>query len=144
MRIFLAVPFTQLVDDEGKVDLAYRSDIESVITILKEDGHRVYCAPEHEGWEVTDHDPVSAFKRSLKEIDACDIFIAIIKSDISAGVELGMGYAFAKKKRIILASPTGRNLGWNNHALISQENVTNMNYSFFDELAKQIADTIRR
>jgi nucleoside 2-deoxyribosyltransferase len=144
MRIFLSVPFTQFVNEKGKVDSAYRSDIESVINILEESGHKVYCAPKKEGWKITDHDPVTAFKRVFKEIDACDLFIAILKFDVSAGVELGMGYAFAKKKRIIIASPTGHNLGWNNHALINQENVMNMNYSFFDELAKQITNTISR
>lgn len=144
MKIFLSVSFSAQVDAEGVVNAAYRSDLETLIQKLDEAGHDIFCAPLLEGWKVTDHDPVHALKGDLAELDKADLYVAILGSEISAGVQLETGYAVARDKRIVLASPSGTTLGWTNNALTGFDNISGINFKFFDELGDQILNMITR
>ena len=144
MNIFLSVSFSSEVDEKGVVNAAYRSDLETLIQILEEEGHEVFCAPRLEGWKVTDHNPAHALKEDLKEIDKADLYVAILGEDISAGVQLETGYAVARDKRVVLACPNGIKLGWTNSALSSFDNISSVNFGFYDSLAHQILQTVIR
>ena len=144
VKIFLSVSFSSKVDEKGKVDKAYRSDLEIMIQKLEDEGHEVFCAPRAEGWRVADHDPVHALKMDFSEIDTSDVYVAIVSNVVSAGVQLETGYALAKQKRIVLASPSGEKLGWTNNALIGFDNVSGVNFELYDELADQILQLVMR
>lgn len=144
MKIFLSVSFSSQIDDKGVVNAAYRSDLETLIQKLQEADHDVFCAPMLEGWKVTDDDPVHALQEDLRELNECDLYVALLGQEVSAGVQLETGYALALKKRMILASPAGTTLGWTNNALSGFNNISNVNYEFYDELGEQILQLTHR
>jgi hypothetical protein len=144
MKIFLSVSFSHQVDAQGAINPAYRSDLEILIQKLEEENHEVFCAPRAEGWRVTDHDPVHALRADFKEIDGADVYVAVLTDRVSAGVQLETGYALARDKRIVLASPSGTPLEWTNNALTGFENVSSVNFEFYDQLADQILQVITR
>lgn len=144
MKIFLSVSFSSKVDDTGRINSAYRSDLEILIQKLEEEGQKVFCAPRLEGWKISDHDPIHALKADLAEIDASDVYVAILNNTVSAGVQLETGYAIAREKRIVLASPTGAQPEWTNNALTGFDNVSSVNFEFYDQLADQILNVIAR
>ena len=144
MKIFLSVSFSSKVDNDGKVFPAYQSDLNILIQSLEEEGHQVFCTPREEGWKVSDHDPVHALKNDLKEIELAEVYVAIIGDDISAGVQLETGYALAREKRVLLASLSSTQLDWTNSALTGFDNISSVNFVFYDQLAQQITQLITR
>lgn len=144
MNIFLSVSFSSEVDAQGVVKSAYRSDLETLIDVLEDAGHKVFCAPRLEGWKITDHDPVHALKGDLTEIDKADVYVAVLGSEVSTGVQMETGYALARDKRIVLVSPTSTSLSWTNNALSGFDNVSSINFEFYDQLAQQILQLITR
>lgn len=144
MKIFLAVSFTSKVDNEGNVNAAYRSDIEALIQKLEEENYEVYCALPSENWKINNQNPIMLLRSELKNLDDADIFVAVLDKTISAGVQLSTGYALANKKRIIQASIIGTKLGWANNALAGFENISSVNFEFYDELGAQLHELIRR
>lgn len=144
MKIFLSVSFSSKIDKRGRVDPVYRADLEILIQKLEEEGHHVFCAPRKEGWRITDHDPRHALKADLAEIDKADIYVAVLGDTTSAGVQFETGYAVAQQKRIVLAAPSSTKLGWTNNALTGFDNVSNVNFEFYDQLADQILQLVTR
>lgn len=144
MRLFLSVPFSSKVDSKGIIDKAFKSDIEILIQNLEEDGHKVYCAPAAEKWKISHDNPVKVLSGDLDKIAKTDVYIAILDNEISAGVQISMGFALANQKRIVMASPTGVKLSWANNAVSGFQNVSSLNFSFYDELAEQILELITR
>lgn len=144
MKIFLSVSFSSKLDAKGVIFPAYKSDLETLIQKLEDAGHKVFCAPRLEGWKVTDHDPVHALKSDLKELNNCELYVGILDEEVSAGLQLETGYALALEKRMVLASPAGTKLGWINNALTGFENISSVNFSFYDELAEQILELTTR
>jgi hypothetical protein len=144
MKVFLSVSFSSKVDEQGVVDAAYRSDLETLIQKLQEAGHDVFCAPMLEGWKITDDDPVHALQMDLKELRDSDLYVAMLGEEVSAGVQLETGYALALEKRMILASPAGTKLGWTNNAVTGFNNISSVNYEFYDELGEQILQLTHR
>jgi len=144
MHIFLSVSFSSEVDKSGRVHAAYRSDLETLIEKLEEAGHEVFCAPRLEGWKIADHDPMHALKKDLTEIDKTDVYVAVLNERVSTGVQLETGYALARDKRIVLAAPTGIPMTWTNNALTGFDNVSSVNFEFYDQLAQQILQLITR
>lgn len=144
MKIFLSVSFSAEVDEKGNVQKAYRSDLETLIQKLEELGHKVYCALAEEKWTINNQNPVSLLKKELEKIDDSDIFVAVLGHNISCGVQLSMGYALAKEKRLVIASTIGAKHGWVNSALSGLENISSLNFEFYDELGTQIQELISR
>ena len=144
MKFFLSASFSSQTDTTGKVKAAYRKDIEALIQSLEEYGHEIFCALKSENWKMAVGDPVAVLHSDLDEIDNCEIYVAILSDHVSAGVQFETGYAVARKKRIIMASPAGQTLGWTNNALTGFENVSNVNFEFYDELANQIQHLVSR
>lgn len=104
MRIFLSVLYSSQVDAAGNVFAAYRSDLEEVIAAFEVQGHHVFCAPREDGWKLNNISPTEAFELDVKHIDECDVFIAFVERAVSAGIQLELGIAYAKGKRIVLVS----------------------------------------
>jgi hypothetical protein len=101
MRIFLSVPFSSRVNESGKVMPDYRESIEDLLTVLRNNGHNVFCSLEHANWEMNELAvPEAEFAKDLAEIDACDKLIILLEEKISAGVQLENGYAFAKGRQL--------------------------------------------
>ena len=95
------VPFSSRVTSDGSVELAYRGDIERLITGLKQKGHTIFCALEYTGWKMGGSTaPEDELRHDFEQIDASDTLIALLEEKVSAGIQLECGYAHAKNKKI--------------------------------------------
>ncbi|MBP7767422.1 nucleoside 2-deoxyribosyltransferase [Candidatus Saccharibacteria bacterium] len=140
-RLFLATSFSGHVDYEtGLVNSDYRHKIEFILASLRANGEfTVFCAVEEEGWTIkADVLPEVGVKLDLKEIDKCDMFLALLPPDlISAGLQTEVGYAHANGKQVVLATENGSKLGlgYFNEGLAKLDGVAHIEYESPDELA---------
>ena len=101
MNIFLSVPFTSRTEATGAVEASYRNKVEKLLQDLRNAGHEVFCAVEHAGWELGGVAlPAEEFKKDLEEIENSDKIVVLLEERISAGIQLEIGYAYAKGKPV--------------------------------------------
>jgi hypothetical protein len=101
MKLFLAVPFSSRVDTAGIVVPEYRSTIERALVGLRAIGHEVFCALEYSDWAIGENvDPTTEFRKDFAEIDASDKLVVLLEEKVSAGVQLELGYAYARDKQL--------------------------------------------
>lgn len=105
MRIFLAAPFTAMLRTRGRktsLKTSYRNFIRDSIVGLRSRGHEVFSAHEREAWGSRILEPEKVIKYDFKGIDEADLVLALIGNPPSPGVQMELGYAAARWKRIIL------------------------------------------
>ena len=102
MKVFLAAPFTQLIDPKTGDIGVYRPTLEAILDMLEASNVQVFNAHRRERWGGRLDEPNVALKLDLEDIEQCDLLIAIIGSPPSPGVQLEIGFAIAKEKRILL------------------------------------------
>jgi nucleoside 2-deoxyribosyltransferase len=97
MKIFII----QRVSGEDKDKL--RKESQEICSILTEKNHSISCTMlENESFENRTKSQI--FDHAFKEIDNCDVILAIVRSEEkSEGLLMEIGYSIAKKKKIILA-----------------------------------------
>lgn len=99
--IFLSAPMTQFVSgDLAKMD-EFRTQWTQVAHALELGGHRVISAHEREAWGADLDDPESALAADLEGLQKSDLVVAYVGEPPSPGVQLELGYAIAKHKRIV-------------------------------------------
>ena len=108
MQIFLAAPFTQMLDSDGAFEPRFRGELAQLQIYLEELGHDVFSAHSREKWGEALDTPGGALAIDLAQIDRCDALVAVIGNPPSPGVQLELGYAIAMKKPLVLvADPLG-------------------------------------
>lgn len=137
-RIFLSVSYSAQVDADGNVTAEYRNNLEMVITTLETGRRKVFCAPREDEWRLNDRSPGEALRLDLEHIDGCDVFVAILGSTISVGIQLELGYAIARGKRIILAVPAGTSLAYINQGVRESPMTTLVEYHDFTDLVLEL------
>lgn len=105
-RVFLAAPFTKHLKVDG-FDKSAFNNITSLISLLRELGYSVFSAHEREAFGEILMTPETCTLLDFKEMNQCDIVIALI-TDNSFGVSLELGWASALKKSIILYRKEGQ------------------------------------
>jgi len=103
-RLFLAAPFTQLLQTTGQTTTVgnYRRVLEGLIDLFDVNNIETFNAHKREEWGAKLEQPAKALSYDLDEISRSDLIIAIIGAPPSPGVQLEIGYAIALKKPIIL------------------------------------------
>lgn len=101
MKVFLAAPFTQLLDRRGTFDSDYRSRLSDIHQFLESLGHEVISAHTREHWGNALESPAEALAIDLAGIDACDVLVAFIGTPPSPGVQLEIGYALARRAPVL-------------------------------------------
>jgi nucleoside 2-deoxyribosyltransferase len=112
LRIFLAAPFTgQVQATASGTALAadYRSFLESVLALLRGQGHAVVSSHEREDWGERIFEPQEAIGLDFKEVQACDLLLALVGDPISPGVQMELGYALALQRPISAYHTQARN-----------------------------------
>ncbi len=118
MRVFVACSYASKVNYvSGEVFDEYREWLDAQVDAIEQLGHEVFCALRSEGYKINNVDPAAAIRMDLDEIDKCDVVVAFTSSDISAGVQMEIGYAIAKLRRVIVAHEADSKIGWTNAAL---------------------------
>jgi nucleoside 2-deoxyribosyltransferase len=128
MNIFLSVAYSSQVDDTGRILPAYQRQLQAIINLFEADRHQVFCAPREDNWTLPHTTPAAALELDTHHLDACDLIIAFLSRHISAGIQLELGYALAKNKRLILAAKTHEPLSFVNRGLIDSGAATLLTY----------------
>ncbi|OKP91075.1 hypothetical protein A3844_04330 [Paenibacillus helianthi] len=104
MRIFLAYPFTQLLNQEtGLIDEKNTNLLLGMIDQIKEMGHTVFSAQfrEHFGAKLMEAAP--ATYEDFKEMEGTDLVVAFPgQFPISGGVHVELGWGSALGKQFII------------------------------------------
>ena len=101
MKLFLSVPFTSRVLPDGTVDPVYKQQLQQVIGMLRAAGHDVFCSLEHANWQLGGlTDPAEEFRTDLAQIDTADRLVVLLEERISAGIQIELGYSYAKGKEL--------------------------------------------
>lgn len=104
MKIFLAYPFTQLLNEEtGLVDLKNTDFLKNTVNDLKESGYNVFSAQHREAFGHELMDPDTATHLDFDEMKNTDLVVAFPgQFPISGGVHVELGWASALGKTIII------------------------------------------
>ncbi|HEV2975663.1 MAG TPA: nucleoside 2-deoxyribosyltransferase [Solirubrobacteraceae bacterium] len=103
MRAFLAAPFTQVIDDSGLVAPEFRSYLTRIYTFLESElGYEVENAHVREEWGNRLDTPAQALALDLAGIDKSDVLIVLVGMAPSEGIQLEIGYAIGRDKRIVV------------------------------------------
>jgi nucleoside 2-deoxyribosyltransferase len=103
--IFLSAPFSQLLTKDG-LPAETRERLVAVIDHLEAEGWSVDNAHKRERWGTSLDSPYRAMTADLKGIDDAGIVVAILGSPPSPGVQLEIGFALARKKKLVLIADT--------------------------------------
>jgi nucleoside 2-deoxyribosyltransferase len=118
MNIFLAASYSSQVDYQtGEVLSSYKNWLEGQIELLESFGHEVFCALRHDSYKINNANPAEAFSLDIEKIAWCDMMIAFVGEQVSAGVQTEIGFALALKKRVILLYEGGKKIAWFNQAM---------------------------
>lgn len=102
MRAYLAIKF--------KEDFSNRTLIEEISDVLKKDGvETVVMARDHEKWGERKFTPEDLMTKTFEEIDSSDMLV-IEFSEKGVGLGIEAGYAFAKRKPIIVIAREGSDI----------------------------------
>lgn len=139
-RLFVATSFSGHVDYEtGQVNPEFRKSIEETLDALRSvGGFAVFCAVEYEGWVISDVPPEVGVEKDLEEIEKCDVFLALLHGAVSAGVQYETGYADAKEKQVIVATPSDTNLSYFNQGAVNLGRSKHVRYDSPELLAAQV------
>ena len=110
MFVFLAAPLTgQLTGAGSDVSIRpeFRRALTHVIDQLEASGHRVHSSHRREMWGEDIYEPKRAIELDFAAIAECDVVFAFIGDPPSPGVQMELGYAVAKSKRIVVAFTQG-------------------------------------
>ena len=144
MRIFLASSFSDQIDPQTKqVFVDYKVFTEYLLKGLREEVGEVFCALEHEKWQVGEEPPEIGLLRDIEEINASDCVVAMVNDKPSAGVQFELGYAVAKGKRVILARAADHQLSWFNQGTVGAGLVTHISFDTVATLLDQLVIAIK-
>lgn len=105
MEIFLAAPFTQMLDSKtGRVETHFRWVLEQVLLSLRREGFTVVNAHEREDWGAALMEPQEALQKDVESIAHCDMLVAYQGVPPSPGVQYELGYAHGIKKPAVVLS----------------------------------------
>ena len=102
MYIFFASPFSQFCEGEEDIIKKNRWFFEDIISWFKNKNIEYFCSQEREEWGENYISPEESIRVDYKEIQKCDLFIAIPGNPISGGVHVETGWASSFGKRMIL------------------------------------------
>jgi nucleoside 2-deoxyribosyltransferase len=138
-KLFLAASFSVQVDyATGKVNEAFRQEIEAVIAALREVGFEVFSAMEYEGWVISNDAPEVGVKKDLAEIDAADVLLALLHDPRSPGTQFELGYAVARGKQVLVATPPDVKLAYFSQGLANANYVTHLSNETPELLAQAV------
>lgn len=134
MKIFLGVSYSSKVDTEGNVLPEHRQWVEGIINALERRGHTVFCALREDNWKINDASPGEGLALDLSNLDDADVFIAFLSERVSPGIQLELGYAAAKNKKIIITAKEGEKLSYINEGLIENKSADLVSYDTQSDL----------
>jgi nucleoside 2-deoxyribosyltransferase len=103
LRVFLAAPFTQLIDSrDGLVDASSRSDLRAMYDALAARGYSVFLAHEREAWGKELMTPEECTPLDFAEMEKADVVCAHLGNPPSLGVQIELGWASSLRKPMLI------------------------------------------
>lgn len=137
MKIFLSVPFTSRALPDNTLDPDYEQQMRFVIRSLADAGHSVFCALEYTNWTFGGlTPPEEELQKDLQEIEVCDKMIVYLEERVSSGVQLELGYAYAKDKTIEVYQE-GK-ASWSNAAFVKLSGNTATAITGLDDFVQKV------
>lgn len=102
MKIFLAYPFSQFLDENNVADEKNTEIINLVIDTLEKNGDDVFSAQRREKFGLELMPPHQCTYLDFEGIKESDVIVAYPGSPISGGVHIELGWASALNKPIVL------------------------------------------
>jgi hypothetical protein len=103
VRVFLAAPFTQLIDDhDGVVTRSWRAEIRAMYDALEGRGRSVFLAHEREAWGEDLMTPEVCTPLDFAEMQRADVVCAYIGAPPSLGVHIELGWASSMRKPTLM------------------------------------------
>lgn len=97
MKLFLSLPITSRTLQDCTLDPDYKAIIQKLIEDLRNHGHDVFCVLERLDWKMSSNEPPDVlFGAGLDGITPSDKMIVLLDQVISPGVQIELGYAYAK------------------------------------------------
>jgi len=118
-RIFVGCSYSSKVNyDTGEVFPEFKDRLESQLETLEGMGYEVFNALRADNYKINDPDPAEAFFLDIKELKKADVLLALVNEQVSAGLQVEIGYALAIEKEVIIAHEEEAELAWFNQAII--------------------------
>ena len=102
MKVFFAIPYSQLCDEKYEVKKEYREFLEKLIKKTKELGCEYFLAHERENWGKEYSSAEESTEIDFNTISRCDLVCMIPGVPASGGVHVELGWASAAHKKINL------------------------------------------
>jgi Nucleoside 2-deoxyribosyltransferase len=139
LNVFLSAPLTQFVNgDHGRME-KFRTQWTHVVYALERYGHNVFSAHEREAWGADLDDPESALTADLEGLQKCDLVVAYVGEPPSPGVQMELGYAIARHKRILTFIKRGQTEPYLVHGLTVLASVEVVEIDHLGEISAELA-----
>lgn len=120
--VFLSAPFTQLLTGDG-LPPVIRERLDAIIDHLEAEKWFVGNAHKREEWGRRLDSPYTAVNADLKEIDGAGVMVAILGSPPSPGVQLEIGFALARHKKLVVIADVDDPMPYLIRGVIERESV---------------------
>ena len=100
MKVFFAIPYSQLCDEKYEVEKEYRIFLERLINETKKLGCDYFLAHEREDWGKKYSSAEESTQIDFNTIKSSDLICIIPGVPNSGGVHVEVGWASANKKKI--------------------------------------------
>ena len=119
MNVFVAASYSAKIDQStGRVTPEYQAWLEDILSTVEQAGFSVFCALRDDDYLVNLHDQVTALNLDNGKVRESDVLLALLEKDISAGVQMEIGYALALGKKIVFAHLPEDPLSYINQAIV--------------------------
>jgi hypothetical protein len=146
--IFLSAPFTQLMAENG-LPTEIQERLDFVIDHLEGEDWSVDNAHKRERWGTRLDSPFTAVAADLRGIENAQILIAILGSPPSPGVQLEIGFALARKKRLVIVADLDDPMPYLIRGVVEQESVVlirqaALHGASYNEFGDELTDAVQR
>lgn len=139
--IFLATSFSAHVDPtSGVVRDEFRARLEAVLAALRLAGFEVYCAIEAEDWKIASKPPGVSMAHNFAQIEAHDIFLALVDAAGSDGRGVEVEHAYNAGKQVVVTTGPNEKLGWVLNELVAMERITYFPYETPEDLVQKLRE----
>lgn len=102
MKVFVAQPITEFLDEHGRLNLAYRETMEQIFAVIEGHGHEVASALLREQWGEVQMAAGAYVSDDLRLIRESDSVVAFLFGQLSFGVLVEIGYAMGIDRPVLL------------------------------------------
>lgn len=145
MKVFLAIPYSQLCDESYEVKAEYKEFFTKLTNELKKINCDYFLAHEREKWGKTYSSAEESTSIDFETIKSVDLVCAIPGVPSSGGVHVEMGWASANKRKMIIFLKNGYSYSpmvTGIHCL-TEANYVYYNQDYSDELIELIMNSIK-